>query len=59
MGVRVLRAERKEHPEIHHRRGWMRIGINVVVWCTCGWKFKGPAKESEVTELWNAHIDQG
>lgn len=41
---------------LHHRRGWMRIGIAVTVWCSCGWKFKGEAKESEVEQLWCAHL---
>jgi hypothetical protein len=60
MTVRVLKAPR---PEIHraeagshHRRGWMRIGKLVTVWCTCGFKYRGEAKESEVEELWREHL---
>lgn len=55
MTVRVLKKLQTPRPA-HHRRGWMRIGKAVTVWCTCGWKFRGEAKESEVDERWSAHI---
>ena len=63
MGVRVLK-KKQGYPEfappgVRHRRGWCRIGPAVTVWCSCGWKWKGEAKESEVEARFAAHLDGG